>query len=66
VVDKEPSLEYPFCAVNLTTDHISLALKETETKRLQMDITKEIWKGGRQEMEKLIKSLKEIGFFDGI
>jgi hypothetical protein len=28
--------------------------KETKTKRLQMDITKEIWKGGKQEMEKLI------------
>jgi hypothetical protein len=27
-----------------------------------MDITKEIWKGGRQEMKKLI----EIGFFDVI
>jgi hypothetical protein len=31
-----------------------------------MDITKEIWKGGKQEMEKLIKYVKEIGFFDGI
>jgi hypothetical protein len=31
----------------------SMALyKETETKRPQMDITKEIWKGGKQEMEK--------------
>jgi hypothetical protein len=37
--------------------------KETETKRLQMDITKEIWKGGKQEMEKLIKYMREIGFF---
>jgi hypothetical protein len=27
-------------------------------KRIQMDITKEIWKGGKQEMEKLIKYLK--------
>jgi hypothetical protein len=31
-----------------------------------MDITKEISKGGKQEMEKLIKYMKEIGFFDGI
>jgi hypothetical protein len=31
-----------------------------------MDITKEIWKGRKQEMEKLIKHVKEIGFFDGI
>jgi hypothetical protein len=26
-----------------------------------MDITKEIWKVGKQEMEKLIKYVKEIG-----
>jgi hypothetical protein len=32
------------CAVNLTTDHILWHCKETETKRLQMDIGKEIWK----------------------
>jgi hypothetical protein len=31
-----------------------------------MNITKEIWKGGKQEMEMLIKYVKEIGFFDGI
>jgi hypothetical protein len=31
-----------------------------------MDITKEIWKGGEEEMEKLIKYVKEIEFFDGI
>jgi hypothetical protein len=29
-----------------------------------MDITKETWKGGKQEMEKLIKYVKEIGFFE--
>jgi ribonucleotide monophosphatase NagD (HAD superfamily) len=29
--------------------------KETETKRLHIDITKEIWKDGKQEMEKLIR-----------
>jgi hypothetical protein len=44
VMDKEPSPESPFCAVNLTTDHILWLCKETETKRLQMDIRKEIWK----------------------
>jgi hypothetical protein len=31
-----------------------------------MDITKEIWKDEKQEMEKQIKYLKEIGFIDGI
>jgi hypothetical protein len=66
VMDKEPSPECPFCAVNLTTDHILWHCKETKTKRLQMDIGKEIWKGGKQKMEKLIKYVKEIGFFDGI
>jgi hypothetical protein len=54
-MDKEPSPEYPFCSVNLITDHILWHFKEKETKRPQMDITKEIWKGGKQEMEKLIK-----------
>jgi hypothetical protein len=29
-----------------------------------MDITKEIWKDGKQEMENLIKYVKEIEFFD--
>jgi hypothetical protein len=66
VMDKEPSPECPFFAVNLTIDHILWHCKETEMKRLQMDITKEIWKGGKQEMEKLIKYVKEIGYFDGI
>jgi hypothetical protein len=60
VMDKEPSPEYPFCAVNLTTDYILWHCKETETKQLQMDITEEIWKGGKQEMNKLIKYVKEI------
>jgi hypothetical protein len=62
VMDKKPSRECPFCAVNLTTDHILWYCKETETKRHQMDIGKEIWKGGKQEMEKLIKYVKEIRF----
>jgi hypothetical protein len=66
VMDKEPSPECPFCAVNLITDHILWQCKETETKRPQTGITKEIWKGGRQEMEKLIKYVKEIELFDGI
>jgi hypothetical protein len=65
-MDKEPSPECSICAVNLTTDHILWYCKETETKRLQMDITKKIWKGGKRGMEKLMKYVKEIGFFDGI
>jgi hypothetical protein len=66
LMDKEPSPECPFCAVNLTSNHTLGQCKETETKRLQRGITKEIWKGGRQEMKKLIKDVKEIGFIDGI
>jgi hypothetical protein len=66
VMLKEPSPECPFCAVNLTTDHILWHCKEAETKRLQMDITKEIWKGAEQEIEKLIKYVKEIGFYEEI
>jgi hypothetical protein len=60
VTDNEPS---PECAVNLTIDHILSYCKETETKRLEMDITKEIWKGRRKEMEKLITYEKEIELF---
>jgi hypothetical protein len=55
-MDKEPS---PECAVNLTTDQILWHCKETETKPLQMEITKEIWKGGKQEMEKLMKYVRK-------
>jgi hypothetical protein len=46
--------------------HILWHCKETETKRLQMDIRKEIWNGGKQEMEKLIKYVKEIVFFENL
>jgi hypothetical protein len=66
VMDKEPSPECPFCAVNLTTDHILWQYKETETKDLQTGITKKIWEGGKPEMEKLINYVNEIGFFDEI
>jgi hypothetical protein len=46
---------HPFCSDGQRT-HPSL----------QMDITKEIWKDGRREMEKLIPYVKEIELFDGI
>jgi hypothetical protein len=35
-------------------------------KSRQLRSPKHFWKGGKQEMEKLIKYVKEIGFFDGI
>jgi hypothetical protein len=44
VMDKEPSPECPFCAVNLTIDHMLWHCKETEMKRLQMDF-RVGWKG---------------------
>jgi hypothetical protein len=46
-ISKEPSSECRFCAVNLTNVRILWHCKETVTKRLQMNITKENWKGGR-------------------
>jgi hypothetical protein len=40
--------------------------KETEIKRLQMNITKEIWKGGKEEMVKLLQYVKEIELYKRI
>jgi hypothetical protein len=31
-----------------------------------MNITKEIWKGGKEEMEKLLQYVKEIELYNGI
>jgi hypothetical protein len=31
-----------------------------------MNITQEIWKGGKKEMEKLIQYVKEIELYNGI
>jgi hypothetical protein len=59
-MDKESSPECPYCAVIVTIDHIIWHCEETASKRLEMDITKEIWKGGRQVKEKSIAYVKEI------
>jgi hypothetical protein len=42
--------------------------KETEIIRLQLHThhQSEIWKGGKEEMEKLLLFLKEIGLCNGI
>jgi hypothetical protein len=66
VIDKDLSTECPFCAVKITIDYILWDCKKTEITRLQMNITKEIWKGGKEEMEKLLSYVKEIGLYIGI
>jgi CO dehydrogenase nickel-insertion accessory protein CooC1 len=66
ILRSHPFPECSFCAVNITIDHILWHCKETETKRLQIDTAKEIWKGGRQEMKKLITYVKVIELFDRI
>jgi hypothetical protein len=40
VMNKDLSIECPFCGVKTTVDHIVSDCKETEIKRLQMNITK--------------------------
>jgi hypothetical protein len=66
VMNKDLSTECPFCTVKITVDHILWNCKETEIKRLQKNITKEIWKGGKEEMEKLLQYVKEIDVYNGI
>jgi hypothetical protein len=65
-MNKDLSTECPLCAVKITVDHILWDCKETEIKRLQMNITKEIWKGGKKEMEKLRQYVNEIELCNGI
>jgi hypothetical protein len=43
-----------------------MGLQRTDIKRLQINITKEIWKGGKEEMEKLLQYVKEIELYNGI
>jgi hypothetical protein len=40
--------------------------KEAEMTRLQMNITKDMWKGGKEEMEKLLSYVKEMGIYNRI
>jgi hypothetical protein len=47
-------------AVKITVDHNLWYCKETEIKWLQKNITKKIWKGSKEEMEKLQQYVKEI------
>jgi hypothetical protein len=63
-MNKDLSTECPFCVVKITVDHILWDCKETEMKRLQMNITKEIWKVGKEEMKKLLQYVKEIELYN--
>jgi hypothetical protein len=60
VMNKDLSTECPFCAVKITVDHILRDCKEKFIKRLKINITKEILKGGNEEMEKLLQYVKEL------
>jgi hypothetical protein len=60
---KTPALIVLFAKITL--DHILWNCKETEIKRLQMNITIKIWKRGKEEMGKLLQYSKEIGLYNG-
>jgi hypothetical protein len=62
----KPPPECPFCDTNLTTDHIIWICKEMEAERNRINITSEVWKGGKKEMEKLITHVKKIQLYNGI
>jgi hypothetical protein len=57
-MDKQPSPECPFCASKSHHRPHSMALKGTGNETTT--------NGMAENMEKLIKYVKEIGFFDGI
>jgi hypothetical protein len=40
--------------------HILWTCGETETERTRTNLTNEVWKGGRKEMEQLITQVKKI------
>jgi hypothetical protein len=52
--------------MKIIIEHILWDCKETEIKRLQINITKEIWKGSKEEIKKLLQYVKEIGFYNGV
>jgi hypothetical protein len=45
---------------------ISWNCKKTEPERIRMNITNEVWKGGKKEIEKLINYVKKIQMYNGI
>jgi undecaprenyl pyrophosphate synthase len=65
-MNKDLRTKCPFCAGKITVDHILWDCKETEIKRLQMNITTENWKVSKEEMEKLLQYVKEIELYNGM
>jgi hypothetical protein len=59
IINHEPPPECPFCYTKLITDYILWTCKETEPERIRMNITSEVWKGGKKEIEKLITYVKK-------
>jgi hypothetical protein len=59
IINHETPPECPFHYTKLITDQILWTCKETEPERNRIIITSEVWKGGKQEMEKLITYVKK-------
>jgi hypothetical protein len=68
IINHEPPLECPFNTqdTKLTTDHILWTCKETDAERNRINITSEVWKGGKKEMDKLFTYVKKIQLYNGI
>jgi hypothetical protein len=64
IINHEPPPECPYCNTKLTTDHILWTCKETEEKRNRNNITSDIWKGEKKDMEKLIAYVKRIQLYN--
>jgi hypothetical protein len=62
--NNQPPPECPLCDTKLTTDHILWTCKETKAERNRINITSEVWKGGKKEMEELI--VKKIQLYNCI
>jgi hypothetical protein len=65
-MNREPRPECPFCGVPLTIDHILWQCKDTKKEMTRMNITKEVWKEEKPELESLIEYVKKIGLYNGI
>jgi hypothetical protein len=55
----KPKPECLICGVPLTIDLSLWQFKETKDEMTRMNITKKVWKKGRQRMERLMKYVKK-------